>query len=156
LHCPRPLKGFERNQVWCEVVALGRGRLAWTQKLALGGGTSASRPKLLRLWLFAIADRLAPPAADSPSAGLGRANHRRCHPPRRPSHRADQPEQLNDHEGAVEARPPGRLPSILGADMGMPLLPDVGAARNDLLSAAVQLHYLAALVTGEKFPCMPN
>jgi hypothetical protein len=32
-----PLNGFTQNQLWCEIVALARELLAWTQMLALTG-----------------------------------------------------------------------------------------------------------------------
>jgi Transposase DDE domain group 1 len=54
-----PLKGSAQNQVWCEIVALARELLAWTQMLALAGNARRWEPKRLRLRLFAAAGRLA-------------------------------------------------------------------------------------------------
>jgi hypothetical protein len=53
-----PLKGFAQNQLWCEIVALGRELLAWTQMLALTGAARRWEPKRFRLRLFAIAGHL--------------------------------------------------------------------------------------------------
>jgi hypothetical protein len=52
-------KGFARNQIWCEIVALDCELLAWTQMLALTGTARRWEPKRLRLRLFAVAGRLA-------------------------------------------------------------------------------------------------
>ena len=54
-----PLKGFDQNQVWCEIVALACELLAWTQMLALTGKARRWEPKRLRLRVFAVAGRLA-------------------------------------------------------------------------------------------------
>ena len=54
-----PLKGFDQNQVWCEIVALACELLAWMQMLALAGDARRWEPKRLRLRLFAVAGRLA-------------------------------------------------------------------------------------------------
>jgi hypothetical protein len=54
-----PLKGFAQNQVWCEIVALARDLLAWTQMLALAGNARRWEPKRLRLRPFSAAGRLA-------------------------------------------------------------------------------------------------
>jgi hypothetical protein len=54
-----PLKGFDQNQIWCEIVALACELLAWTQLLALTGTTRRWEPKRLRLRIFAVAGRLA-------------------------------------------------------------------------------------------------
>jgi Transposase DDE domain group 1 len=53
------LKGFDQNQVWCEIVALACELLAWTQMLALAGAARRWEPKRLRLRLFCVAGRLA-------------------------------------------------------------------------------------------------
>jgi hypothetical protein len=53
-----PLKGFARNQVWCEIALAGE-LLAWTQMLALPGPACCWEPKRLRLRLFSVAGRLA-------------------------------------------------------------------------------------------------
>jgi len=54
-----PLKGFDQNQLWCEIVALACELLAWTQMLALAGAARQWEPKRLRLRLFCVAGRLA-------------------------------------------------------------------------------------------------
>ena len=54
-----PLKGFDQNQLWCEIVALACELLAWTQMLALAGAARQWEPKRLRLRLFSVAGRLA-------------------------------------------------------------------------------------------------
>jgi hypothetical protein len=54
-----PLKGFARNQLWCEIVSLACELLAWTQMLALTGNGRRWEPKRLRLRLFSVAGRLA-------------------------------------------------------------------------------------------------
>jgi hypothetical protein len=54
-----PLKGFDQNQLWCEIVALACELLAWTQMLALTGAARRWEPKRLRLRVFAVAGRLA-------------------------------------------------------------------------------------------------
>jgi Transposase DDE domain group 1 len=54
-----PLKGFNQNQLWCEVVALACDLLAWTQMLALAGDARRWEPKRLRLRLLSVAGRLA-------------------------------------------------------------------------------------------------
>ena len=54
-----PLKGFDQNQLWCEIVALACELLAWMQMLALAGDARRWEPKRLRLRLFAVAGRLA-------------------------------------------------------------------------------------------------
>jgi hypothetical protein len=53
-----PLKGFDQNQVWCEIVALACELLAWTQMLALAGDARRWEPKRLRLRLFSVAGRI--------------------------------------------------------------------------------------------------
>jgi len=53
-----PLKGFDQNQVWCEIVALACELLAWAQMLALTGEARRWEPKRLRLRVFAVAGRL--------------------------------------------------------------------------------------------------
>jgi hypothetical protein len=54
-----PLKGFAQNQIWCEIVALARELIAWTQMLALTGDVRRWEPKRLRLRIFSAASRLA-------------------------------------------------------------------------------------------------
>ena len=54
-----PLKGFDQNQLWCEIVALACELIAWTQMLALAGAARRWEPKRLRLRLFSVAGRLA-------------------------------------------------------------------------------------------------
>ncbi len=49
-----PLKGYARNQLWCEIVAL-----AWTQLLTVTGIARRWEPGRLRLRIFAVAGRLA-------------------------------------------------------------------------------------------------
>jgi hypothetical protein len=53
-----PLKGFDQNQLWCEIVSLACELLAWTQLLALAGEARRWEPKRLRLRVFAVAGRL--------------------------------------------------------------------------------------------------
>ena len=53
-----PLRGFDQNQIWCELVAMASELLAWMQMLALDGPARAWEPKRLRLRLFATAGRL--------------------------------------------------------------------------------------------------
>jgi hypothetical protein len=54
-----PLRGFNQNQVWCELVALATDLLAWAQILALRGPARRWEPKKLRFRLLAAAGRLA-------------------------------------------------------------------------------------------------
>ena len=92
-----PLHGYAQNQIWCEIVALACELLAWMQMLALTGParrwepkTAAAAPLLRRR---APRPRRPPPAAaPGRHAGRGPPDHRRDHPPRTPSHPADQPE----------------------------------------------------------------
>jgi Transposase DDE domain group 1 len=91
-----PLKGFAQNQLWCEITALARELLAWTQLLALAGQARRREPKRLRLRLFSAAGRLARGgrrlrlrlAAHWPRAGQLAAAVTAC----RPCHLAEQPE----------------------------------------------------------------
>jgi Transposase DDE domain group 1 len=53
-----PLKGFDQNQIWCEIVALACELLAWTQMLALPGPARKWEPKRLRHRLFSTAGRV--------------------------------------------------------------------------------------------------
>ena len=53
-----PLKGFDQNQIWCEIVSLACELLAWTQMLTLAGTARRWEPKRLRLRLFSVAGRL--------------------------------------------------------------------------------------------------
>ncbi len=56
---PEPaLKGFTQNQIWCEIVALACGLLAWMQMIALTGPSRRWEPKRLRLRIFAVAGRI--------------------------------------------------------------------------------------------------
>jgi len=54
-----PLRGFDQNQIWCELVAMASELLAWMGMLALDGPARAWEPKRLRLRLFSAAGRLA-------------------------------------------------------------------------------------------------
>jgi Transposase DDE domain group 1 len=54
-----PLRGFDQNQVWCELVALASELTAWTQLLALDGPARRWEPRKLRFRLSATAGRLA-------------------------------------------------------------------------------------------------
>jgi Transposase DDE domain group 1 len=54
-----PLRGFDQNQIWCELVVMACELLAWIAMLALDGPARAWEPKRLRLRLFAAAGRLA-------------------------------------------------------------------------------------------------
>jgi hypothetical protein len=53
-----PLKGFDQNRIWCELVAMACELLAWMQMLALDGAARRWEPKRLRLRLFSAAARL--------------------------------------------------------------------------------------------------
>src|SRR5690349_11290200 len=53
------LKGFARNQLWCEIVVLACELLAWTQMLALAGAAHRWESKRLRLRIFSVDGRLA-------------------------------------------------------------------------------------------------
>jgi hypothetical protein len=57
--CGTSLKGFARNQVWCEIVALACGLLAWTRMLAPTGTARRWELRRLRLCPFSAAGRLA-------------------------------------------------------------------------------------------------
>jgi hypothetical protein len=54
-----PLKGFDQNQLWCEIAALACELPAWTQMTALAGEARRREPRRLRLRIFAVAGRLA-------------------------------------------------------------------------------------------------
>jgi Transposase DDE domain group 1 len=54
-----PLRGFDQNQLWCELAALAGELLAWTQMLALDGPARRWEPRKLRFRLLAAAGRLA-------------------------------------------------------------------------------------------------
>jgi hypothetical protein len=53
-----PLRGFDQNQIWCELVAMACELLAWTQILALDGPARRWEPKRMRLRLFTAAGRI--------------------------------------------------------------------------------------------------
>ena len=75
-----PLKGFDQNQVWCEIVALACKLLAWTQILAPAGDAGGARtapaaPVRHGRRLVRGGRRLAP--ATRAELALGRRNRRR-------------------------------------------------------------------------------
>ena len=90
-----PLKGYEQNQLWCEIVALACELLAWTQMLALTGPARRWEPKRLRLRMFAVAGRLVRGGRRLRLRLAGTGPGPRRSPPRspacRPSRPADQP-----------------------------------------------------------------
>ena len=53
-----PLRGFNQNQIWCELVAMACELLAWTQILALDGAARRWEPKRMRLRLFTAAGQI--------------------------------------------------------------------------------------------------
>ncbi len=53
-----PLHGYAQNQIWCQIVALARELIAWTQLLALTGTARRQEPKRLPLRLFSAAGRI--------------------------------------------------------------------------------------------------
>jgi hypothetical protein len=53
-----PLRGFDQNQIWCELVAMACELLAWTQILALDGAARRWEPKRMRLRLFSSAGQI--------------------------------------------------------------------------------------------------
>jgi Transposase DDE domain group 1 len=53
-----PLRGYEQNQIWCEIVALACELLVWMAMLALHGPARRWEPKRLRLRLFSVAWRI--------------------------------------------------------------------------------------------------
>jgi Transposase DDE domain group 1 len=79
-----PLQGFDRNRIWCAIVALAVEITAWMQMLALSGHQARCwEPKRLRLRLFTLPATIArtwpagppPPRDQSP---LGRPRQRKC------------------------------------------------------------------------------
>jgi hypothetical protein len=50
-----PLRGYNQNQIWTELVAMACELLAWTQMLALPGKARRWEPKRLRLRIFTTA-----------------------------------------------------------------------------------------------------
>ena len=114
-----PLKGFAQNQLWCEIVALACELLAWTQLLALTGTARRWEPKRLRLRVSAVAGRLvpgrqAPAAPPRRTLALGRADHRRGHPPAGPparlTSRNSHYDQKGEHQGSWNPAHPARQP----------------------------------------------
>jgi len=53
-----PLRGYNQNQIWTELVAMACELLAWTQMLALPGKARRWEPKRLRLRIFTTAGHL--------------------------------------------------------------------------------------------------
>ena len=54
-----PLRSFEHNQVWLQIVRLAHDLIAWTQTLLLTGELTKAEPKRLRYRLLHVAGRLA-------------------------------------------------------------------------------------------------
>ncbi len=54
-----PLRDFEHNRVWLEVVRLVHDLIVWTQRLLLTGQLARCEPKRLRYRLLHVAARLA-------------------------------------------------------------------------------------------------
>jgi Transposase DDE domain group 1 len=79
-----PLRGFDQNQLWCELVAIATDLLAWAQLLALDGPGRRWEPKKLRFRLLATAGRLTRGAAACGSASTP-------HGPGRPTSRPHSP-----------------------------------------------------------------
>jgi hypothetical protein len=109
-----PLHGYAQNQIWCEIVALACGLLAWMQMLALHRAARRWEPKRRGC------GSSPPPHGSSAAAGASACasrnagpGHKRS-PPRspasRPSHPADQPKpsQRPRKDTAGPWNPPAR------------------------------------------------
>jgi hypothetical protein len=53
-----PCDTFDRNQLWCQLVALAADLLTFTQRLALRGSHAIAEPKMLRYQLLHVAGRI--------------------------------------------------------------------------------------------------
>ena len=113
-----PLKGFDQNQLWCEIVALACELTTWTQMLALAGppppGTQATAPVRLRAaWPAAAVVRGFASASAGPGPPISLPRLPGCSP-----FWLTVRNSLDGHEGEttrpVEPRPPGATTGQLG------------------------------------------
>ena len=88
-----PLKGFARNQIWCEIAALACELLAWTQMLALTGPARRREPSACSQPRAAWPAAGASSGCGSPSAGPGLRSSPPQPPVCRPCHPAYLPQQ---------------------------------------------------------------
>jgi hypothetical protein len=54
-----PLRGYDQNQIRCQIAALACDLLAWTAMLAPPGTARRREPRKLRLRLFSLAGRIS-------------------------------------------------------------------------------------------------